>query len=189
MSSPTSSSAGALLDERRKADLLIVGAGFYGATMAKCLVTQFGRRVMVIDRRSHVGGNAYSSVDPQTGIEVHSYGAHVFHTSNKAVWDYLSGFSALTNDRHRVFTRPRDGVYSMPIDLGTICQFFGRHLTSAEARRLVAEPATELRGQSPRNLEEKAISLVGRPLYEAFIPGYTAKQWQSAPQKTTSRHH
>ena len=146
MSSPTSRSAGALLDERRKADLLIVGAGFDGATMAERLVTQFGRRVMVIDRRSHVGGNAYSSVDPQTGIEVHNYGAHLFHTSKRAVWDYLSGFSAFTNDRHRVFTRHRDGVYSMPINLGTICQFFGRHLTPAEARRLVAEEAAELGG-------------------------------------------
>jgi UDP-galactopyranose mutase len=175
-------SEGALLEECRKSDLLIVGSGFYGATMAHQLATRHGRRVVVIDRRTHVGGNAYSSIDPQTGIEIHNYGAHLFHTSNKDVWDFLSGFSAFTNYRHCVFSRHRDAVYSMPINLGTICQFFGRCFTPEEARQLIAAQARELAGKEPSNLEEKAISLIGRSLYEAFVRGYTAKQWQTDPR-------
>lgn len=166
-----------------KADLLIVGAGFYGATIAERVASQNGRRVVVIDRRNHIGGNAHSAFCPETGIEVHTYGAHLFHTPNRTVWDHLSRFTAFTDYRHRVFTSFRDQVYSMPINLGTICQFFGRRMSPDEARVLVAEQAGELAGRAPANLEEKAISLIGRPLYEAFIRGYTAKQWQTDPRE------
>ena len=165
-----------------KADLLIVGAGFYGATLAE-QVAALGKRVVVIDRRPHIGGNAYTETCPQTGVEIHRYGAHLFHTSNKAVWDYLHRFTSFTNYQHRVFTSYRDQVYAMPINLGTICQFFGRRLSPAEARTLIAEQAGELGDREPANLEEKAISLIGRPLYEAFIRGYTAKQWQTDPRE------
>ncbi|MBP0573104.1 NAD(P)-binding protein, partial [Mycobacterium tuberculosis] len=170
------------LDAIRSADLLVVGAGFYGATIAERVASQRGRRVVVIDRRPHIGGNAHSSFDRETGIEIHTYGAHLFHTPNKVVWDYLSGFTRFTDYRHRVFTSFRDQVYTMPINLGTICQFFGRRMSPAEARSLIAEQAMELGGKAPSNLEEKAISLIGRPLYEAFIRGYTAKQWQTDPR-------
>jgi UDP-galactopyranose mutase len=163
-------------------DVLIVGAGFYGATMAERLANGQGKKVLVIDRRAHIGGNAYTERDAQTGIEVHKYGAHLFHTSNETVWNYLRRFTAFTDYRHRVFTSYRDRVYAMPINLGTICQFFGRRLSPSQARALIAEQAAELAGRSPRNLEEKAISLIGRPLYEAFIRGYTAKQWQTDPR-------
>ena len=137
---------------------------------------------MVVDRRSHVGGNAYTESNPTTGIEVHKYGAHLFHTSNEAVWSYLRRFTEFTEYRHRVFTIHRQRIYAMPINLGTICQFFDRRFTPAEARALIAEQAAELGGRTPRNLEEKAISLIGRPLYEAFIRGYTAKQWRTDPR-------
>lgn len=163
-------------------DLIIVGAGFFGATMAERAATQLGKRVLIIDRRPHIGGNAYSENDRQTGIEVHKYGAHLFHTPNKTVWDYLSRFTRFTDYRHRVFTSYRNQVFAMPINLGTICQFFGRRFTPDEAKALVAAQAAELEGRAPRNLEEKAISLIGRPLYEAFIRGYTAKQWQTDPR-------
>lgn len=166
-----------------EADLLIVGAGFYGATIAERVATQNGRRVVVIDRRGHIGGNAHSAFCPETGVEVHTYGAHLFHTPNKTVWDYLNRFTAFTDYRHRVFTSYRDQVYSMPINLGTICQYFGRRMSPDEARALIAEQAGELGGRAPANLEEKAISLIGRPLYEAFIRGYTAKQWQTDPRE------
>jgi UDP-galactopyranose mutase len=164
-------------------EILIVGAGFYGATLAERLAAGLGKRVVVIDRRSHVGGNAYSENDPETGIEVHEYGAHLFHTPNEAVWNYVKRFTAFTDYRHRVFAACRGQVYAMPINLGTICQFFGRRLSPDEARALIAEQAAELGGRRPRNLEEKAISLVGRPLYEAFIRGYTAKQWGIDPRE------
>ena len=129
-------------------DLLIVGAGFYGATLAEQIANQLGKRVVLIDRRPHIGGNAYSERDADTGIEIHKYGAHLFHTPNETVWTYLNRFTAFTDYRHRVFTTYRDQVYAMPINLGTICQFFGRGLSPDEARALVAEQAAELGGQS-----------------------------------------
>jgi UDP-galactopyranose mutase len=171
-----------LLTSLAKADLLIVGAGFFGATLAE-RVASLGKRVVMIERRSHVGGNAYTETCPQTGVEIHKYGAHLFHTSNRTVWEYLHRFTSFTNYQHRVFTCYRNSVYSMPINLGTICQFFGRRLGPAEARALIAEQASELGSRRPDNLEEKAISLIGRPLYEAFIRGYTAKQWQTDPRE------
>jgi UDP-galactopyranose mutase len=163
-------------------DLLIVGAGFYGATLAERVAQELGKRVLIVDRRAHIGGNAYSENDSQTGIETHRYGAHLFHTPNEKIWSYLSRFTRFTDYRHRVFTRHRGQVYAMPINLGTICQFFGRAFSPAEARALIAEQAAELDGREPANLEERAVSLIGRPLYEAFIRGYTAKQWQTDPR-------
>nr|WP_289852136.1 UDP-galactopyranose mutase [Rhizobium sp. SSA_523] len=163
--------------------MIIVGAGFFGATIAERVANERGKRVLILDRRRHIGGNAYSENDPATGIEVHKYGAHLFHTPNRVVWEYLNRFTAFTDYRHRVFTSYRDQVYSMPINLGTICQFFGKRMSPDEARALVAQQASELGDRLPQNLEEKAISLIGRPLYEAFIRGYTAKQWQTDPRE------
>lgn len=163
-------------------DLLVVGAGFYGATIAERAARQLGKRVVVLDRRDHIGGNAYSEFDRDTGIEIHRYGAHLFHTSNKVVWDYLNRFTTFTSYTHRVYSTSRDRVYSLPINLETICQFFGKRFTPQEARELIRSHAAELEGRVPANLEEKAISLIGRPLYEAFIKGYTAKQWQTDPR-------
>ena len=178
LGSPRGGVRGILLDE---VDIVVVGAGFYGATVAERLSRKRGLRVLVLDRRSHVGGNAYSTADPETGIEVHQYGAHIFHTSNEAVWTYLRGFTAFNDYRHRVFTTAGGRVFQMPINLGTICEFFGRRFSPTAARELVAEQASELGDRLPANLEEKAISLIGRPLYEAFVRGYTLKQWQTDP--------
>ena len=164
-------------------DVVIVGAGFYGATIAERVTRELGKRVLILDRRSHIGGNAYSEFEGQTGIEVHKYGAHLFHTPNKVVWDYLNQFTAFTDYKHRVFTSFKDQVYAMPINLATVCSFFGKRMSPDEARALITEQATELQGREPKNLEEKAISLIGRPLYEAFIRGYTAKQWQTDPRE------
>ncbi|MDK4701338.1 UDP-galactopyranose mutase [Rhizobium sp. CNPSo 4062] len=165
-----------------KVDLLIVGAGFYGATIAERVANELQKNVLLIDRRSHIGGNAYSEFDGETGIEVHRYGAHLFHTPNELVWTYLNRFTAFTDYKHRVYSTYRDQVYSMPINLGTISQFFNRRLSPDQARALIADQAAEMAGRHPANLEEKAISLIGRPLYEAFIRGYTAKQWQTDPR-------
>jgi UDP-galactopyranose mutase len=163
-------------------DLVVVGSGFFGLTIAERTATQLDKRVLVLDRRSHLGGNAYSEPEPETGIEVHRYGAHLFHTSNKRVWDYVRRFTEFTNYQHRVFTKYKGQVYAFPMNLALINQFFGRSFTPDEARALVAEQAAEIETADAQNLEEKAISLVGRPLYEAFIRGYTAKQWQTDPK-------
>lgn len=162
-------------------DIVIVGAGFFGATIAERVANELKRKVLILDRRDHIGGNSYSENDAQTGIEVHKYGAHLFHTPNKLVWDYLNNFTKFTDYKHRVYTSYKDQVYSMPINLGTVCQFFGRRMSPLEAQQLVLEKSRELGDKKPANLEEKAISLIGRPLYEAFIRGYTAKQWQTDP--------
>jgi UDP-galactopyranose mutase len=164
-------------------DLVVVGSGFFGLTIAERVATQLDKRVVVLERRHHIGGNAYSEPEPETGIEVHVYGAHLFHTSNKRVWDYVNQFTEFTGYQHRVFTIFQGRVYPMPINLGTICEYFNEYLTPDQARERVKEQAAEVDTESAENLEEKAISLIGRPLYEAFIRGYTAKQWQTDPKE------
>ena len=164
-------------------DLVIVGSGFFGLTIAERAAAELGKRVLVLERRSHLGGNAYSEPEPETGIEVHRYGAHLFHTSNERVWEYCNRFTAFTGYQHRVFARVGEQVYTFPMNLALINQFFGRSHTPDEARALIAEQAGEIKSKDAKNLEEKGISLVGRPLYEAFVKGYTAKQWQTDPTK------
>ena len=163
-------------------DLVVVGAGFFGLTVAERLATQRGLEVLVIDRRSHIGGNAYSATEPETGIEVHQYGAHLFHTSNERVWEYVNRFTRFTSYVHRVYSTHRGEVYPLPINLGTINQFFRSALGPDAARALIREQAAELGGRTPQNLDEQGVSLIGRPLYEAFVRDYTAKQWQTDPR-------
>ncbi|WP_460530961.1 UDP-galactopyranose mutase [Humibacter ginsengiterrae] len=164
-------------------DLIVVGSGFFGLTVAERVADDLGLKVLVIDRRPHIGGNAYSQPDPETGIEVHTYGAHLFHTSNVPVWEYVNRFTKFTSYVHRVYTTYRGEVYPLPINLGTINQFFRSAYSPGEARSLVAEQASEFSTRDAANLEEKGISLIGRPLYEAFIRDYTAKQWQTPAEE------
>ena len=163
------------------ASVVVVGSGFFGLTVAERVASQLGLPVVVLERREHIGGNAYSEIEPETGIEIHRYGSHLFHTSNTRVWEYANQFTSFNSYEHRVFTIHRDRVYPMPINLGTITSFYERAMSPDQARSLVEREASELAGREPGNLEEKAISLIGRPLYEAFIKGYTAKQWQTPP--------
>jgi UDP-galactopyranose mutase len=165
------------------ADLVVVGSGLFGLTVAERCANDLGLKVLMLDRRHHIGGNAYSEADSETGIEVHQYGAHLFHTSNQRVWDYVNRFTSFTGYQHRVFTIFQGRVYPMPINLATVCEYFGKSMSPDQARALVAEQAQEFNSADARNLEEKGISLVGRPLYEAFIRGYTAKQWQTDPRE------
>jgi UDP-galactopyranose mutase len=166
-------------------DLLIVGSGFFGLTIAERAAAA-GRKVRVIERRSHIGGNAYTENEPTTGIEVHKYGSHLFHTSNATVWEYVNRFTAFTDYRHRVYTTHKGVVYPLPINLGTINQFFQSAYSPAQARELIQELAGEFDPKQAGNLEERAIGLIGRPLYEAFIRGYTAKQWQTDPRELSA---
>ena len=165
------------------ADLVIVGAGLFGLTVAQQAVEKHGAKVEIIDVRDHIGGNAYSYMDKETGAEIHKYGAHLFHTSNPRVWEYVNRFTEFTDYVHRVYTTHNGEVFPLPINLGTINQFFHAHYTPAEAKALIAEQAGELAGTDPANLNDKGISLIGRPLYEAFIKNYTAKQWQTDPSE------
>ncbi len=169
-----------------KADLLVVGAGLYGLTVAERAANDLGLNVAIVERRPHIGGNAYSEREAQTGIEVHRYGAHLFHTSNERVWEYVNRFTTFTSYQHKVYTTHQGNVYAMPVNLHTINQFFRAAYSPAEARALIAEQATELGGKEPENFVEKGISLIGRPLYEAFIKHYTAKQWQTDPEQLSA---
>lgn len=176
-----------------KPDVLVVGAGIFGLTIAERLATQKGKHVLVIDNRNHIGGNAYSEFDKETGIECHKYGAHLFHTSNEEVWRYVNQFTEFTNYVHRVYaTHKREGadrpeVFPMPVNLGTINQFFHANYTPDEAKELIKKQAANnpaaLEHREPENLAEQGISLIGEPLFNAFIKNYTAKQWQTPAEE------
>ena len=163
-------------------DLVVVGSGLFGLTIAEQSASRWGLRVAIVERRSHLGGNAYSEIDPETGIEVHKYGAHLFHTSNERVWEYVNRFTSFTSYVHRVWTTVDGVVYPMPVNLGTINQFFSAAYGPDEARALIAQQAAEVDGQEITDFESKGVSLVGRPLFEAFFKNYTAKQWQTDPK-------
>lgn len=166
-------------------DVVVIGAGLFGLTVARRLA-EAGRRVTVMERREHVGGNAYSHTDPTTGIEVHDYGAHIFHTSNERVWAWMQRFEQWDRYEHRVLTRRAGRVYPMPINLATINALYEQDLSPSSARALIRHEANRARVEegitNPRSLEEWALCEVGRPLYEAFIRDYTAKQWQTDPR-------
>ena len=133
-----------------RADLVVVGAGLFGLTVAERAAAA-GLDVVVLDRRNHLGGNAWSDIEPETGIEVHRYGAHLFHTSNERVWEYVNRFTAFTPYQHRVWTVHRGEVFPMPINLGTVNQFFTSAMGPEQARALVAgRRRTDRRAGEPR---------------------------------------
>ena len=173
-------------EEATEFDALVVGAGLWGCVVARELA-EAGNRVLVLEARSLPGGNARSQIDPKTGIECHCYGAHIFHTSDEQVWDYANRFISFTDYRHRVLTEHDGKVYFMPLGLALINAFYGTNLKPAEVPGFIADEVAKagLTGE-PRNLEEQAISLIGRPLYEAFIKGYTQKQWNADPKDLPS---
>lgn len=170
------------MTEAKNYDLIVVGSGLFGLTVAEQAASELGKRVLIVERRHHLGGNAYSEAEPETGIEIHKYGAHLFHTSNERVWEYVNRFTDFTGYQHRVFAMHKGTAYQFPMGLGMINQFFGRYYSPEEARELIREQSAEISTEDAGNLEEKAISLIGRPLYEAFIRDYTAKQWQTDPK-------
>lgn len=160
---------------------LVVGAGFFGAVVAERVAEDLGLPVTVIDRRPHIGGNCWSSVDGETGVEYHMYGSHIFHTSDEAVWKYISRFTKFNAYRHHVWTQYKGHVYAMPINLHTINSYYAKNFSPEEARAFIRREAEAEGIAAPANLEEKAVSLIGRPLYEAFFRGYTLKQWEKDP--------
>lgn len=163
-------------------EVLIIGAGLFGLTMAERIANVLDKKVLLIDKRHHIGGNCASEVDSITGIECHKYGAHLFHTSNAQVWQYVNQFTKFTDYVHKVYITHQGEVYPMPINLGTINQFFHATYTPDEARAVIRKQATDA-PEHPTNLTEQGISLIGKPLFEAFIKNYTAKQWQTPAEE------
>jgi len=161
--------------------IAIAGAGFSGAVIAhQC--AQAGCRVEVFDTRGHVGGNCHTVRDADSGVLVHQYGPHIFHTDNRGVWDFVNQFDQFTPYVHRVKATSGDRVFSLPINLLTINQFFGKKFSPSEAQRFIAEMGDKNIGE-PVNFEEQALKFVGRDLYEAFFEGYTTKQWGVHPRE------
>lgn len=155
-----------------KYDYLIVGAGLFGAVFAR-EAGKRGKKALVIDRRGHVAGNIYT--EDRDGIPVHCYGAHIFHTSDREVWDYVNRYAEFNRFTNAPLARYRDRLYHLPFNMNTFYALWGT-ATPEEARAKIAEQRKEITGE-PRNLEEQAISLVGRDVYEALVKGYTEKQW------------
>ena len=158
-------------------DYLVVGAGLFGAVFAHEACKR-GKTVLVIDKRNHIAGNVYT--ENMGGINVHKYGAHIFHTSNKEVWDYVQQFAEFNRYTNSPLARYKDELYNLPFNMNTFSRMWGVK-TPAEAQAKIDEQRAEalaaLNGREPGNLEEQALSLVGRDIYEKLIKGYTEKQW------------
>ena len=157
----------------KRYDYLIVGAGLYGAVFAREL-TQRGKSCLVIDRRNHVAGNIYT--EKMAGINVHKYGAHIFHTSDREVWEYVNQFAEFNNYVNSPLAVYRDELYNLPFNMNTFSKMWGIR-TPKEARQMIERQVAELGIAEPQNLEEQALSLVGTDVYTKLIKGYTEKQW------------
>lgn len=162
---------------------LIVGSGFFGAVIAERIANDLGQKVLVVDKRPHIGGNCYSEKEASTGIEYHKYGTHIFHTSNPVVWNYINRFTDFNSYYHQVLTTYKGKVYQMPINLETINSFYNVNLKPFEVDVFLQKEIAKEKIINPDNFEDLAISLMGRALYEAFIKGYTRKQWQKDPRE------
>ena len=157
-----------------KYDYLIVGSGLFGATLANRLHNR-GKKVLVIDKRSHIGGNVYTEMIE--GINVHKYGAHIFHTDDKEVWNYVNSFAEFNHFINSPLANINGEVYNLPFNMNTFAKLWSDVVSPLDAKRHIDFEKQELEGKDPTNLEEKAISLVGRTIYEKLIKGYTEKQW------------
>lgn len=164
--------------ERKK--ILAVGAGFSGAVIAR-LLAEAGYQVDVIDQRDTVAGNCHTARDEETGVMTHVYGPHIFHTDDEEVWEFVCRFSEMMPYVNRVKSTVGGQVYSLPVNLHTINQFFGKAMRPDEAEKFIREKADNTIIE-PKNFEEQALKFVGRELYEAFFKGYTQKQWGCDPR-------
>ena len=164
---------------------IIAGTGLFGATVAERLASQ-GHKILIIDKRDHLAGNVYSYTDPDTNIEVHKYGSHIFHTEFDEVWDYITKFTEFNDYIHTVDTRHKGKLYPMPINLDTINLLYGTDMDAEAAEKFVAAEAEKEGIKDPKNFEEKGLSLVGRKLHEAFLRNYTAKQWSTDPKNLSA---
>ena len=166
-------------DSINNCDIVVVGAGLFGSVIAE-QASRDGRRVLVLEARDHIGGNCYSYDDRQTGINIHKYGPHIFHTSNDEVWKYVNRFTKFNGYKHQCMSRVGKKLYSMPINLQTFNQYFKKNWTPEQAREFVQKYANAY--NSPQHFEEQAMALMGNDLYRKFFREYTIKQWDQDPK-------
>lgn len=162
-----------------KKSILIVGAGLTGAVIARELA-EAGHGIRIIESRSHIAGNCYSERDARTGIMIHTYGPHIFHTDNQTVWDYIQRFCTMMPYMNRVKATAAGQVFSLPINLHTINQFFHTTCSPGQAKALI-DSKSDKSLTDPQNFEQQALRFIGRELYQTFFEGYTLKQWGIAP--------
>lgn len=162
--------------------ILIIGSGFSGAVIARELAEQ-GYQIEVIDQRPHIAGNCYTKRDQDTNIMVHQYGPHIFHTDDEEVWNYINEHGEMRPYTNRVKSTVGGQVYSLPVNLHTINQFFGKAFNPKEAHDFIVNEQADKTIGEPQNFEEQALKFVGKDLYEAFFKGYTQKQWGLSPTK------
>lgn len=163
-------------DTKVKYDYMIVGAGIFGSTFAQ-QAKEKGKSVLVIDKRDHIGGNVYTK--NVNGVNVHTYGCHIFHTDKKDVWNYVNRFVSFNNYRHKGLVSFGGRIYSFPINLMTMSQIWGTTTPDEAKRKIMEEVVPHIR---PQNMEEWCLSTIGKTLYETFIEGYSAKQWNKHPR-------
>ena len=157
-----------------KYDFLLVGAGLFNATIAEQAV-KYGKKCLILEKRPHIGGNIYT--EATEGINVHKYGAHIFHTSNKKVWDYVNQFAEFNRYTNSPIANYKGSLYNLPFNMNTFNKIWPDVITPEQAKQRIAEQTSVMNGKKPANLEEQAISLVGKDIYERLIKGYTEKQW------------
>ena len=165
-----------------KTDFLIIGSGFYGSVLAERISSILKKKVTILEKRDHIGGNCYSEHDKTTNIEYHKYGSHIFHTFNKKVWNYINNFTSFNSYKHQVLTSFNNKIYQMPINLETINSFFDKNFSPAEAEKFINKISKQFKKNEYNNFEEKALSQIGEELYLAFIKNYTEKQWNDSPK-------
>ena len=161
---------------------LIIGSGFSGAVIAEQLSKNPDNKILILEERNHIGGNCYTERDKETNIMVHKYGPHIFNTDNEEIWDYIQNFCEMIPFVNRVKSIYKSEVYSLPINLHTINQFFKKNLNPREAK-LFIENIAQKNIVEPQNFEEQALKFIGKDLYEAFFFGYTKKQWGCEPSE------
>lgn len=162
--------------------ILIVGAGLSGAVIGRELA-QAGYDITIVDSRDHIGGNCHTERDVDSGVMVHVYGPHIFHTDDEEVWNYVNEFETFMPYKNRVKTTSKGQVFSLPVNLHTINQFFGKTMRPDEARAFITEEQADTTITDPQTFEEQAMRFVGKDLYEAFFKGYTMKQWGCHPSE------
>lgn len=163
----------------KKASVIVVGSGLTGATLAHELSSLWN--VVVIEKRDHIAGNVYTELDEETNIHVHKYGAHIFHTSQQGIWDYVNHFAKFNNYRHHVLADHGGNLFSLPFSLKTFSEIYGQRITPQNFDRIVGPSITEI--ENPSNLREKAISTIGKHAYRILVEEYTRKQWGVDPEK------
>jgi UDP-galactopyranose mutase len=161
---------------------VVAGAGLAGAVLARELAEALDCRITIFEAKSHIGGHVYTERDPATQIIVHKYGPHIFNTNREDVWNYVNRFARFRPFVNRVKAKIDKGIFSLPVNLHTINQFFGKTFTPHEARKFIESVADKSIGE-PANFEEQALKMIGRELYEAFFYGYTKKQWGCEPRE------